>query len=234
MKFLKSNSTAGTEATEERTLNQIADTTPTKIRRALLKISLAVILGVSGCNSTDKSTYGGFEYWRFSGLKHHHKTHPDDQGFLSGDAGSTEIKNGYFFNLSVNKDFGNNKINPYGTLGFLLGYAEDRKKNENDNRPDSSCSKIYSKIFPIAPQAGIGLETSLNEDTKLGVEATGTIFWIEHGWDRWGEDEASDHETKLFYNIGPVLKIHSSPYSETKIKWAIGNGGWVASIGLCF
>jgi len=205
-----------------------------KVVKTLLNLVLASILAISGCSILEnKKTNLGFEYWNFPDLKHKHETHPGDKGFLFGDAGSTELKKEYFLNMNFQKDFGDEKFNPYGTVGFLLGYSRHAKKNENDLRPTGHHSGIYSKIFPLAPQLGVGIESKLNEGLSLGAEATSTVFWIDHGWDRFGKDESSDKETKVLYNIGPILKLNYGNGSGIKLKWAAGNERtWVASLGL--
>jgi hypothetical protein len=217
------------------------------IKKSLLKLGLAGLLAVAGCRSysTDNKYYGsssdlvvntGFEYWNFSGLKHHHKTHPDDRAFLEGDAGDTKIKSGYFFNVNAQKNLGDENFNPYVFGGVLLGYGRDEKKNENDPRPTGSEARIYSDVFPLAPQVGVGVDTRLSSGLILGAEATGNIFWIRHGWNRFGEDERSANETKFLYNIGPVLKIDTHDGGGFKFKAAAGNDNWVFNIGwfTCF
>jgi len=169
----------------------------------------AVILGVVAAGGCGDSLYLGYEYHNFGGKRVEHATHPDDAGFLTGSAGTTEFKDGHFFKVSEVGGFGEEYDEPYyyWQVSALVGVGDDRKKNENDYRSTGHHSEIYTKVFPLAPQVGVGVDYKVSENFWIGGEVSATAFYRESGWRRHGHDENSETEWEYFVNIGPTFKL---------------------------
>ena len=203
-------------------------------------IVLAILVLFSGCSTLEDTGSTplevGYEYWNFSSIGYEHETHPDDKSFLTGSPGSTEIKHGHFLKISNRIYLNESSPRFYGELALLAGYGEDRHKNDNDPRPIGNHSAVYSKIFPVAPQIGLGAEYQIVEGFDVGAEVTATVFFVENGWDRWGEDESADKDTKFLYNVGPVIKYRFNDDWSLKLKVAksIGDDSWSLSVGIAF
>lgn len=178
---------------------------------------IAVVLAVmvmavifTGCASLDgarRDTLVSAEY-RNINVDHKHKTHPDDAGFLEGDAGSTDIKNAYFvaFTGRLTKEkVSDTKVDVYVEGSILVGGGQEKKKNENDPRPTGNHSEIYSKVFPIAPEVATGVRYNVTNKFAVGAEVSAAYFWVEHGWNRFGKDDKSDTEGLAVFNVGPKL-----------------------------
>jgi len=177
--------------------------------------SVVVLAGcehIGGSFETRTSLDVGYQYLSFKGVSYEHDTHPDDTSFLSGSAGETEIDEGQALKAAARLKVGNPAgIEAYGGLGFLLLDARDESRNENETRPSGSESRIYSEVYPFSPliEAGVRRYLDLGADLKGygGLAAQYNAFWVEHGWNRFGEDEDAKDETVHSVAFGPELGL---------------------------
>lgn len=222
-----------------------------KVRNYIVGGIISLGVGVfQGCRYIRPDVIG-YEYWNFGdNFKHEHKTHPDDQSFLIGDAGATNLRRAHFLKLGSrsyigegveglldSSDSNENPLRFYWGDSLLLGYGRDEHKNRNDPRPTGHHSAIYTKVFPIAPQIEAGTEYSLTERLKAGVGISGTMFFVKSGWDRFDEDQTTEHSQKFFINLGPTIRYELSPSDkgpsfEINTLKNINGGAWSAFIGL--
>lgn len=152
-----------------------------------------------------------------------HNTHPDDKSFLEGSAGVTELDTvkATFLDLSAKRIWGIVKGTESGWqwgLDYVLkipvgqsGRAE--KQNENDYRPATEGSFIYTSITDLQPAHEVGV--SLHYWWVAGDELFCTLipslhigYWqmsFEKGWDRFGKDEAEQSSGAKGVSISPQL-----------------------------
>ncbi|MBI4918148.1 MAG: caspase family protein [Acidobacteria bacterium] len=152
------------------------------------------------------STGVGLSYLRFNphlprDLKDH-ETHTLDQPFMSGSAGTTDLASVsvIFLDLSVKREW---EISPDWSWGVQYtlkipasasGRAE--KQNENDNRPPTSGSFIYTEVsgFKPAHEVGVSLLRSwpsgpVTYSLGAGLQVSHWATSFEKGWHRGGADE---------------------------------------------
>ena len=91
----------------------------------------------------------GYEYWNFGKMRHEHRTHPDDRGFLAGEAGSTTLRDGHFAKLSGREDIPLDELSPlvpYVKASLLAGFAEVAGgHNFRDQRAERYRHRYYRK-----------------------------------------------------------------------------------------
>jgi hypothetical protein len=163
-----------------------------------------------------------------------HRTHTDDD-FLEGDPGetnldrmeldTTEIGAG----LAVRPEFRNIAI-----IGQLVAKLPTRldarleRQQDNDPRPPSTASYIYTKIedvrMMLALRLGLGGAVLLSkQDWWLEVrglcDVGRTRMRFDKGWTRYGQDEFETRSEADAWYFSP------------KIKAAVGTRRWLISIG---
>ena len=202
-----------------------------KLRNSLITkivataISLAAIAGLNKQSEGEGLTLSPtieYEYWILGDeFKYEHKTHPADQVFLDGGPGETSIKSAHALKvgMDVSKKLGKNGLfEPYiGGAGMYV-FGEDRQDNDNDPRPSGKNSRVYSKLFPLAPQFEAGLKLNPFKKFSVAASSSTTYLIVEHGWDRFGKDQEASNESKIFFNVGGKLEYLCDDF------WKIGGG----------
>ncbi len=100
-----------------------------------------------------------------------HSTHPDDQSFMSGSPGNTELDDVdiTFLNLEVGyaRPITTVQVDYRWELGFSyvlkIPFSEsgpEDKQNENDTRPATEGSFIYTALSEVALQHEVGLNVT--------------------------------------------------------------------------
>ena len=155
-----------------------------------------------------------------------HTTHPDDQVFLSGSAGETDLDEVdiTFLNLSLGHTWAIEGDRVQVNRGWKWGVSyvlkvpleEDGREdiqNVNDFRPATEGSFIYTGITDVDVQHEIGVHISYWRDTgSLRYAVTPGIFvgyWkmsFEKGWDRFGRDEPELSSEAKGISISPQIQ----------------------------
>lgn len=215
------------------------------MRKAM--VVAAALLWLPGCMMPQKHTEidVGYQYLDLDDVSYQHETHPGDRGFLTGPAGETEVDDAHAakFSVRLKTDIAGedeNALDVYGGLGTLLVFERDEKKNENDPRPTGHHSGIYSQIFPVAPliEGGVRKWFPVGKDSGyLGVSSQYNFYFVEHGWDRFDEDEADEREVFHSFNLGPSAGIKLGENLVLRAEWFFtlsGDGNQIGSLGLIF
>ncbi len=132
-----------------------------------------------------------------SGSSFVHSTHSDDVRFLgAGSAGETDLGDevldfgsiGFRYQRKLMKNVIFN-----AEVGWMGGDGRDEKQNINDPRPAANGSFIYSKL-ENAVYVGVGFSYSIPNVKGLyvGADVQSTSLFIEHGWSRFGSDQAEE------------------------------------------
>lgn len=161
-----------------------------------------------------------------------HATHSDDS-FLSGDAGKTEVGLGHYVAIggSYRVLLSDNWAVNLG-VGGLIGYNRDESQNDNDSRPASSGSFIYSESIWGA-YGTLGVEYAFSESWYVGIESQIVGAYVEHGWDRWGSDQGESSEFAIVPTVGPKIgyMIWNGYSVEATVQiGAEGIGGGIAAV----
>lgn len=171
--------------------------------------------------------YGQVGYKNIDGIAYEHETHPDDAIFMTGSPGSTSVDNAFLLALGLRVK----RTNTFGLpleftadAGGLLSLAKDRHQNNNDSRPKSQGSFVYSKVSPFGMETRIGTLFYPFQDIPLGFggEATLSVFRTEHGWDRFGKDEKAQSKWHYAFTAGP--KVGLNIFDHLFLELAYGHG----------
>lgn len=152
------------------------------------------------------------QYWMFD-ESYDHDSHPDDQAFLEGRAGETELKDAFALALKwefpvIEPDELRGPYLSFNAGALLITDAEDKRKNDNDPRPTGQHSEIYSRIEPnIGPQVGADLSWIASKSFQIGVSLDATWLRIDHGWNRHDSYESDEREWKTFLTVGPEFRL---------------------------
>ena len=71
---------------------------------------------------------------------------------------------------------------------------------------------------------------SPHSESGAPLAITATAFYIEHGYDRYDKDDASDSGLEFFGTLGPVLRINLGSSSDM-FEHALEIGGGVGTRG---
>lgn len=169
----------------------------------------AVFACICGCSrfNAQPGAYLGYEHRAFDKVTHQHQTHPDDT-FLGGSPGSTDVSSGNFARLGMRMTSRGavlEALDVYWDVGILLGGGSDSHKNDNDSRPKGHEARVYSKVFPIAPELVLGTRYFFTDRLSVGGELNWAYLNIEHGWDRFGKDDKSSSKSLFPLTVGPTL-----------------------------
>jgi hypothetical protein len=145
-----------------------------------------------------------------SGSAFVHSTHTDDVSFLgAGSAGKTDLGDepldfgsiGFRYQRKLMENVIFN-----AEVGWMGGDARDEKQNINDPRPAANGSFIYSKL-ENAVYVGVGLSYDVPnvKGLYIGADVQATALFIEHGWDRFGSDQAERDETEWTPSLCPKV-----------------------------
>ena len=186
---------------------------------------------VCGCSSQSArfGGYVGYEHREFKSVEHEHVTHPDDRAFLLGSPGTTGVASGEFARLGVrlaSRDQLMEHLELKADVGMLAGGARDEKQNENDPRPADQGSFIYSELYPVAPEVAVGARYFVAPKLALGLDLNWAHLFVEHGWDRFGDDEKTDTDGVSAVSLGPTVA-----YSFGSVECELGAGFPVAGDG---
>jgi len=171
-----------------------------------LAVALVIIAGCSALNAKPGG-YLGYEHRAFKQVKHQHVTHPGDT-FLHGSPGSTSVSSGDFARLGIrvtSRDTLLEKLDVYWDVGMLAGGGSDNHQNDNDSRQKGHESRVYSKVFPVAPELALGTRYFLTDNLTVGGELNWTYLNIEHGWDRFDSDQKAGSKSISLLNVGPTV-----------------------------
>lgn len=100
--------------------------------------------------------------------------------------------------------------------GALLDVADNKElvQNANDSRPSNIASFVYSKAdMGFFAAAGYNLNY---KKLKLGAQAELNFIRLEHGWDRFDNEEEQDSEYIFIPTIGP--KIGYKLWGENSVE----------------
>ena len=162
-----------------------------------------------------------------------HQTHQDDS-FMGGDAGSTDIGLAHYFALggSYRVPIANKTAINLG-LGGLVGLTRDEHQNDNDSRPADNGSFVYSSS-PWGVYGILGVEYAFADDWYAGIEGQIVGAYVDHGWDRWGSDESASSEFLWVPTIGPKLGYMIADGYAIEATVQAGSGGAGCRIGVVF
>lgn len=138
-----------------------------------------------------------------------HDTHPDDS-FLPGadtpgSAGTTRLGTADYVSFGFRyQQLFTKSLYLNVDLGGLFGQNRDERQNDNDSRPESSGSFVYSNSEWGAYSA-FGLSYYLVENLYAGAECQIAGVLVSDGWDRWGKDERQDAEVIFLSSLGPKI-----------------------------
>jgi hypothetical protein len=198
---------------------------------AILSPAVCLASPQSDANEKRNWTLGlfvGYEYRSFDTVVYEHETHPQDASFLTGSPGSTEIDDGHFLAMGLRGEirslFGV-PLEIFADVGFLASGTRDEHQNDNDPRPPENGSFVYSKLDPCGAEVAVGAQYRLFGN-RLGIGGEGNWAWIpvEHGWDRFGEDEKADSEALSLFSAGPKLSYRASDWAALEVSYLFGLG----------
>lgn len=153
-----------------------------------------------------------------------HPTHPDDRSFMIGYPGTTDLDEVYmtFLNIEVGHNWPITTQIDYRWewgVSYVLKVpvsedGREEKKNENDTRPATESSFIYTELSDVSCQHEIGLKAtywqSIGSD-KFRFSITPGLYlgyWqmaFEKGWDRFGRDQAEAESDASGFSISPQI-----------------------------
>ncbi|MCW5212284.1 hypothetical protein VU04_05180 [Desulfobulbus sp. TB] len=193
-----------------------------------------------------------------------HQTHPDDQSFLFGSAGETKLNevDSIFLDFSAERTWSISDKWSW-SLCYLLKIPMDEEgregvQNENDFRPSTEGSFIYSQVNNIDPAHEFGVNFSYRwfSENEINFEFRPGFFlgyWkmdFEKGWDRFGVDETSlssgadgfSFSPKIAFAVGtPDIKLDiSGGYRvinleyDTDIFGSSEADGWEIGLGVVY
>jgi len=168
--------------------------------------------------------YYDFQY-RFS-----HDTHPDDSFLpnsgVPGSAGATELKSlhmlvaGGGYERVIGRGFSWRLES-----GGLFAVNSQRKQNENDPRPPSGGSFIYTNSYGFFAATGPAYQTK-----RVSISAAAEIARVtfSSGWERFGRNQKRRSEEETFMSAGPNLCFWFNESSGVEISV---RGGKTAQVG---
>lgn len=153
-----------------------------------------------------------------------HTTHIDDQPFMTGSPGKTELPKVdiRFLNASVGYTWPISSEVEYSwdwSLSYVLkipmsSMGRTEKQNENDVRPANQGSYIYTKLKDVELQHEIGASITYRWDgNEFQVAVTPGIYagiWkmsFDKGWNRFGQDQSEQFSAAQGYSISPQLEL---------------------------
>jgi hypothetical protein len=199
-------------------------------RSTLLTLALAVLptlLAQPVRAQSSESPESGFRL--FSGLKtlnlgdqrFRHDTHPDDSFLpdsgVPGSAGETNAR-GTLFGTTLGGGY-RQRLSDWFSLTLDMGVllleneTRDRHQNDNDPRPASSGSFVYSEaVAGFVWYASTALSLHIGK-FQAGIEAqiAGGVR-IEHGWDRFRSHQSQRSDYEYFRSAGPRIGWASTEF----------------------
>ncbi|HBA85926.1 MAG TPA: hypothetical protein DCZ95_17725 [Verrucomicrobia bacterium] len=152
-----------------------------------------------------------------------HTTHLDDRPFMSGSPGQTDLCKvdvsflnllfGYTWPLESQPQYGWSWGVAYVLKVPIKEDGREEIQNENDIRPSTQGSFIYTKVSSVKPQHEVGI--NLNAWRTLGglrYMLTPRIYvgyWqlsFEKGWTRFGSDEMEQSSDAKGFGISPQIE----------------------------
>lgn len=151
-----------------------------------------------------------------------HETHPDDLVFLTGSAGTTDLKtvNVTMANLSLQRAIGTKRRGMRYLVRYTFKYPASREgkleaQNENDFRPATEGSFVYTKIDGMNPAHELGAGVSFERLSRSGLRYSlqpmiMVGYWkmkFEKGWDRFGKDETAFVAEGKGFSLSPQIAL---------------------------
>lgn len=176
---------------------------------ATLAPSLVTASETATANKNDGfSVLLGYSYLT-GGPKYAHDTHPADawmqNGTVPGSAGETGAEDLHFLQVGARYEF---EVFKGMTVNFdglaLLGANENKHQNANDTRPAGEGSFVYSNA-PYGAMFGTGVNYYFGGGLYVGLGAQMNFVYFEHGWDRWGSQQAAKTENEWFATVCPRI-----------------------------
>ncbi|MCI5122661.1 MAG: hypothetical protein D3908_16040 [Candidatus Electrothrix sp. AUS4] len=153
-----------------------------------------------------------------------HSTHPDDRSFMSGSPGSTKLDDVdiTFFNLEIGHSWPVT-IELSDNLMWGVSYVlkvpvsedgREEKKNENDTRPATESSFIYTELSDVSCQHEVGIKVTWwqavsNTDFQYSITPGLYLgYWqmaFAKGWDRFGRDQVEAESDAGGFSISPQI-----------------------------
>jgi len=153
-----------------------------------------------------------------------HSTHPDDRSFMSGSPGNTKLDevDMTFLNIEVGHNWPIQTRAEYRWewgLSYVLKVpvsedGREEKKNENDTRPATESSFIYTELSDVSCQHEVGIKATYWQafgGNKLYFSITPGLYlgyWqmaFAKGWDRFGRDQAEAESDASGFSISPQI-----------------------------
>lgn len=195
-------------------------------------IATVVAVGILATQSPGEAmwTFGlgvGASYFSFNpnlpaGLVEH-ETHPDDQVFLTGSAGETDLDPVKVTLLNVHATVARDKgpggsVQWVGDLVLHLPLSEEGREevqNANDHRPPEEGAYIYTEVEDIDPAVEIGFGASYHGHFSERVEYTLRPmvylgYWsmtFDSGWTRFNEDQTAIQSGAKGPSVSPQLHL---------------------------
>lgn len=135
-----------------------------------------------------------------------HTTHPDDASFMPGNPGTTTLTDVHMINIGVDFSTKTSVFEPYVGGKLCMVYADDRHQNDNDTRSAGNGSFVYSKLIPFSPQVNTGVRVYPFKKLSIGGEISATLYTIEHGWDRYSEDDSVSMSSSVLIEAGARIR----------------------------
>jgi hypothetical protein len=171
----------------------------------------------------------GYRYYDFQ-YRFKHDTHPDDSFLpnarVPGSAGTTELKSlqmlaaGGGYERVIGKGFSWRL-----EAGGLLAVNSQRKQNENDPRPPSGGSFIYTDSFGFF--AATGPAYQMKRVSISGVAEVAQVTFSS-GWLRFGQGQRQRSEGETIVSAGPNLCFWLNKPSGVEISV---RGGKAVQVG---
>ncbi len=153
-----------------------------------------------------------------------HNTHVDDRPFMTGSPGDTDLSkvDMTFLNLSLGYIWPLESQVTYGWdwgVSYVLKIpleedGREEKQNENDPRPPTEGSFIYTTITDVQPQHEVGVNLSYwwaSGELRYSITPSVYIgYWqmaFEKGWDRFGQDQAEQASDAKGFSISPQIEV---------------------------
>jgi hypothetical protein len=181
----------------------------------------------------DKKNWGnaviGYRYYDFQ-YRFNHDTHPDDSFLpnsgVPGSAGTTELKGLHMFAAGG----GYERVIGKGfswrlEAGGLFAVNSQRKQNENDPRPPSGGSFIYTNGYGFFAATGPAYQT---KHVSISGVAEVARVTFSSGWERFGRNQRQQSEGEVFVSAGPNLCFWFNESSGVEISV---RGGKAVQVG---
>ena len=150
----------------------------------------------------------GYKAFELDDAKFFHDTHPGDSFLpnsnISGSAGSTQV-GGLLHFAALGARYHARLSDAFALTidgGDLIGGDRDEHQNQNDSRSSGSGSFVYSEArFGVF--AALGARYHI-KSFFFGGEAQLAGIYVEHGRDRFDDDERNDSEYEFIPSAGPT------------------------------